>query len=83
MGDVMQEMKKDILDDHLTQKDIVQLLLHSAQHMVTREELKSDIKELKDDLKQDILRVEDRISKVSDKFNKAQCISLHTSLSSI
>jgi len=37
----MQEMRKDVLDEHLTQKDIVQLLLHNAQHMVTREELKS------------------------------------------
>jgi hypothetical protein len=35
--------------EHLTQKDIVQLLLHNAQHMVTREELKSDINEVKDE----------------------------------
>jgi len=41
IGYVMQEMRKDVLDEHLTQKDIVQLLLHNAQHMVTREELKS------------------------------------------
>jgi len=55
-------------------------LLHNAQHMVTREELKSGIKELKDDLKQDILRVDDRISKVSDKFDKAQWLLVATLL---
>lgn len=54
--------------EHLTQKDIVQLLLHNAQHMVTREELKSDINEVKDEivkvessLKQDILKVESNL----------------------
>jgi len=90
IGYVMQEVKKDILDEHLTQKDIVQLLFHNAQHMVTREELKSDIKELKDDLKQDILRVEDRmskvddrISKVSDKFDKVQWLLVATLLAVI
>jgi hypothetical protein len=36
--------------EHLTQKDIVQLLLHNAQHMVAREELKSDINEVKDEI---------------------------------
>jgi hypothetical protein len=51
--------------EHLTQKDIVQLLLHNAQHMVTREELKSDINEVKDEivkvetsLKQDMVKLE-------------------------
>ena len=60
----MIDFNKDISDGNLTQKDIVQLLLHNAQHMVTREELKQDIKELKDDLKSDISKVEDKISKV-------------------
>lgn len=50
----MADLKKDISDENLTQKDIVQLLLHNAQHMVTREDLKSDIKELKDEIKADI-----------------------------
>ena len=50
---MMNENKKIIIDDNLTQKDIVQLLLQNAQHMVTREELKADIKELKDDIKQE------------------------------
>ena len=55
---------KNISDGHLTQKDIVQLLLHNAQHMVTREELKSDVRELRDDVKQDIEKVENQIAKV-------------------
>lgn len=35
-------------NEHLTQKDIVQLLLHNAQHMVTREELRQDISKVGD-----------------------------------
>ena len=61
----MADLKKDISDENLTQKDIVQLLLHNAQHMVTREDLKSDIRELKQDmfklegsLKQDMSKLE-------------------------
>ncbi|MEA1956272.1 MAG: hypothetical protein U9N02_07255 [Campylobacterota bacterium] len=60
----MKELEKDIIDGNLTQKEIIQLLLHNAQHMATREEVKADIKELKIDLKQDISKVEDKISKV-------------------
>ncbi len=50
----MSDLNKDISDGNLTQKDIVQLLLHNAQHMVTREELKTDITELRNELKFDI-----------------------------
>jgi len=63
--------------DHLTQKDIVQLLLHNAQHMVTREELKSDINEVKEDiakvetsLKQSISKLDDKISKVESSLKQ-------------
>ena len=63
-GKVMKEIDEDILNKPLTQKDIVQLLLHNAQHMVTREEVKSDIKESKDDLKEDIANLDTKISKV-------------------
>lgn len=80
---------KKMIDEHLTQKDIVQLLLHNAQHMVTREELRSDIKELKEDIQQDISRVELRISKVETslkqdiakvdaKFDKIQWLIIGT-----
>ncbi len=60
----MTNTNKEIINENLTQKDIVQLLLHNAQHMVTREELKIDIKELRDELKADILKVESNMSKV-------------------
>ncbi|MEA1955946.1 MAG: hypothetical protein U9N02_05585 [Campylobacterota bacterium] len=49
----MKELEKDIIDGNLTQKEIIQLLLHNAQHMATRDEVKADIKELKVDIKQD------------------------------
>ena len=54
----MTEADKNLADGNLTQKEIIQLLLHNAQHMATREEVKSDIKDLKLELKQDILKVE-------------------------
>ena len=54
----MTDVEKNITDGNLTQKEIIQLLLHNAQHMATREEVKSDIKELKAELKEDISRVE-------------------------
>jgi len=54
----MTDVEKNIADGNLTQKEIIQLLLHNAQHMATREEVKSDIKDLKLELKQDILKVE-------------------------
>jgi hypothetical protein len=36
----MEDKGQNSSSEHLTQKDIVQLLLHNAQHMVAREELK-------------------------------------------
>ena len=54
----MTEAEKNLADGNLTQKEIIQLLLHNAQHMATREEVKADIKELKAELKEDISRVE-------------------------
>ena len=54
----MTEAENNLADGNLTQKEIIQLLLHNAQHMATREEVKSDIKELKAELKEDISRVE-------------------------
>jgi DNA-binding winged helix-turn-helix (wHTH) protein len=66
--------------EHMTQKDIVQLLLHNAQHMVTREELKSDINEVKDEivkvetsLKQDMVKLESSL--------KQDMVKLEASLS--
>jgi len=54
----MTEAQKNLADGNLTQKEIIQLLLHNAQHMATREEVKADIKDLKAELKEDISRVE-------------------------
>ena len=85
----MIDLNKDISNDHLTQKDIVQLLLHNAQHMLTREELqdvkvelKSDISMLDDkiskvesSLKQDISKLDDKITKVSDKLTNLPWIA--------
>ena len=44
------EREENITDGNLTQKEIIQLLLHNAQHMATREEVKSDIRDLKIEL---------------------------------
>ena len=72
----MVDVEKDISDGNLTQKEIIQLLLHNAQHMATREEVKSDIKELRVDLKQDIAKVETTlkqdIAKLEDKITKVE-----------
>ena len=76
---MVNENKKPI-DENLTQKDIVQMLLHNAQHMVTREELKSDIKELKDDIKLDISKIEVQISKVDAKFDKILWLIVATTI---
>ena len=54
----MTEAEKNLTDGNLTQKEIIQLLLHNAQHMATREEVKADIKELKAELKEDISKIE-------------------------
>ena len=81
----MKEIEQDLLNKDLTQKDIIQLLLHNAQHMATRDEVKSDIRELRgeikndirelrDELKEDISKVESTlkqdISKLDDKISK-------------
>ena len=86
----MIDLNKEIPSENLTQKDIVQLLLHNAQHMVTREELKTDvtkvetkIDKLEDKIialatKEDISKVEDKISKIDAKFDKIQWLIFAT-----
>ena len=73
----MADLKKDISDENLTQKDIVQLLLHNAQHMVTREDLKSDIRELK----QGMSKLEVNIAYLSTKFDRMQWLIVTAILS--
>jgi len=55
-------------DGNLTQKEIIQLLLHNAQHMATREEVKSDIKDLKVELKEDISKVKTELKEDMSKL---------------
>ncbi|MBT3348460.1 MAG: hypothetical protein HN398_08505 [Thiotrichales bacterium] len=64
-----------------TQKDLMQFLLHSTQHVATREELEG----VKKDLRADILKVETNlkadISKVDAKFDKLQWLIIATMVS--
>jgi len=60
----MIDLDKELANENLTQKDIMQFLLHSTQHVATREELqavkielKQDISAVKTELKQDISAV--------------------------
>ena len=67
----MQENIKELYNkENLTQKDIIQLLLHNAQHMVTRDELKEDNRELKRDLKEDISNLDKKIDSVTNRLDK-------------
>ena len=66
----MTESQKNLADGNLTQKEIIQLLLHNAQHMATREEVKSDIKDLKIELKEDISRVETTLKEDNKELSK-------------
>ncbi len=63
---------KEILDDKLTQADLIKLMLHNAQHMATREEVKTDI----DKLDAKIDKVESsliaRIDKLDLKIDKVE-----------
>jgi hypothetical protein len=64
-----------------TQKDLMQFLLHSTQHVATREELES----VKKEGRADILKVETNfkadISKVDAKFDKLQWLIIATMVS--
>jgi len=64
----MIDLSKEIPNENLTQKDIMQFLLHSTQHVATREELK----DVKDDLSKDIEKVDDKISKLATKEELAK-----------
>ncbi len=62
---------KNILDGNLTQKDIIQLLLHNTQHMATREEVKSDILKVESSLNEKIDRVESSLSVKIDRVESS------------
>jgi hypothetical protein len=54
----VKDYDKEIVDDKLTQADLIKLMLHNAQHMATREEVKEDITKVETSLKEDIAKVE-------------------------
>ena len=56
--------------DNLTQADIIKLMLQNAQHMVTREELKTEIKDSENRLNEKIYIVEKRLNEKIDALNK-------------
>ena len=68
-------------NEHLTQKDIVQLLLHNAQHMVTREELRQDISKVEERISKVETSLRQDISKVGAKFDKIQWLIIATIIS--
>jgi len=62
---------KDIeKNSEMTQKDIIQFLLQQAQHTVTREELKDEIRGLKSDLISKIDASDKKIDEVKNELNK-------------
>ena len=67
----MTEVEKNITDGNLTQKEIIQLLLHNAQHMATREEVKADIKDLKIELKEDMSKLESSLKQDMSKLESS------------
>ena len=82
----MIDLNKEIPYENLTQKDIMQFLLHSTQHVATREELsavktelKQDISKLETSLKQDISEVKQDMSKLETSL-KQDMSKLETSL---
>jgi len=73
----MIDLNKEIPYENLTQKDIMQFLLHSTQHVATREELsavktelKQDISKLETSLKQDISEVKQDMSKLETSLKQ-------------
>ena len=85
----MDTLDKEIVDDKLTQADLIKLMLHNAQHMATREEVKSDISKvetslreeiskLETSLKQEISKLENQISKVDAKLDRVQWLIVAT-----
>ncbi|MDQ7061411.1 MAG: hypothetical protein Q9M43_09870 [Sulfurimonas sp.] len=81
----MVDLKTELLDDKLTQADLIKLMLHNAQHMATREEVKADIDKLDKkidkveiSLKADIEKLDKKIDKVDSKFDRLQWLIVAT-----
>jgi hypothetical protein len=87
----VKDYDKEIVDDKLTQADLIKLMLHNAQHMATREEVKEDITKVETSLKEDIAKVETsltnkidkveaRMDKLDNKFDRVQWLIVATIL---
>jgi hypothetical protein len=63
----MDTIDKEIVDDKLTQADLIKLMLHNAQHMATREEVKADITDLGSSIDAKIDKLE---ANTNSKFDK-------------
>ena len=61
----MIDLNQEIPNENLTQKDIMQFLLHSTQHVATREELQ----DVKKELKEDINKLDEKVDKVEANLN--------------
>ena len=70
----MRDFNNEIPNENLTQKDIMQFLLHSTQHVATREELNN----AKQELKENISKLDDKASKIEAKFDKIQWLIIAT-----
>ena len=77
----MDTLDKEIVDDKLTQADLIKLMLHNAQHMATREEVKSDINKVESSLTAKMDKVESKIDKVENKLDRFQWLIIATTLS--
>jgi len=76
----MNDYDKEILDDKLTQADLIKLMLHNAQHMATREEVKADIDRVEVSLSKRIDNLDNKIDKVEAKLDRFQWLIIATIL---
>ena len=70
------DLNKELEPENLTQKDIMTFLLHSTQHVATREELqdvrvelKTDIADVKSELKSDIAELKTELKSDINKLD--------------
>jgi len=76
----MNDYDKEISDDKLTQADLIKLMLHNAQHMATREEVKADIDRVEASLGKRIDKLDNKIDKVDAKLDRFQWLIVATIL---
>jgi cell division protein ZapA (FtsZ GTPase activity inhibitor) len=71
-GVILDTLDKEIVDDKLTQADLIKLMLHNAQHMATREEVKDDIYKLDQKIDKVEVSLKEDISKLDQKIDKVE-----------